>query len=207
MSTLKEQNILRLTSVLAGNAVVFLAVINWPTELVYGIQYWKEYLLQLIPLSIGLALMTVVNGIITPHAKAQLVFWRIRNPLPGSRAFSEIAESDPRIDQSELRSRFAPFPDDEQAQNALWYKLYQSAKNDEAVLGGHKDFLFTRDYASLSALMVIPLVLLSIFFTKDMSLVVVYAAMLLIQYFVVRMVAETYGRRFVATVLAVASSN
>ncbi|WP_420983823.1 hypothetical protein ACOIY0_00005 [Burkholderia contaminans] len=83
--------------------------------------------------------------------KAIIVFWRFRNPMPGSRAFSVHAPADSRIDLVALKTNVGAFPDDERAQNAMWYRLYKLVENDTAVLESHQNYLMFRDIASMSA--------------------------------------------------------
>ena len=79
-------------------------------------------------------------------------------------------------------------------------------KADTGVSGGHKVVLFTRDYASLSLLIAVPLISLACLMVSDPGLLISYIALLSLQYLLVRLAAEHYGRRLVTNVLALVSS-
>src|SRR5712671_5918274 len=55
----------------------------------------------------------IVNGLLSAETKARLVFLRMKDALPGHRAFSKYAASDPRVDISNLKKICGnKFPDD-----------------------------------------------------------------------------------------------
>ena len=102
----------------------------------------------------------LITYLIPPDAKATLVFWRVRNPLPGCSAFSHHVHSDPRIDAAALKKKCGPFPSDPQEQNALWYKLYKKNETDARILDSQQMFLFFRDAASISLLIFVVIAVL-----------------------------------------------
>ena len=96
---------------------------------------------------------TVANGLISAEAKARLVFLRWRHALPGHRAFSKYAASDPRIDVAKLKKVCGnKFPEDPVEQNRTWYRLYKAVEGNPSVVQVQRDFLLMRDYAALAAL-------------------------------------------------------
>jgi hypothetical protein len=157
---------------------------------------------QFVPAALAAALVTTLNGLLGPQAKARLVFWRWTDPLPGSRAFSVHAKQDPRVKLDALKQKLGKWPRSARDQNSTWYGLYQTVKSDPAVSGSHRDFLFARDYAGLSALFLVCLGALAVLTFGDLHRAGIYIVILAVQYLIVRYVAAQYGNRFVGTVLA-----
>ena len=200
---LKEQNTARLMAVVVANLAIFFANLKADALLAADFQLLTKDLGDLIPAALAMALLTVANGLIGPQTKARLVFWRWANALPGCRAFSEHARRDPRIDVGSLERKLGKLPEDEREQNATWYRLYRTVESDPAVAHNHREFLFTRDYTGLAALLLIVLGGLAIYQIDGWSRTLPYIAFLAAQYLIVRHVATRYGHRFVTTVLAV----
>ena len=200
---LKDQNTARLLAVVVANLVIFLAALKADVMSAADLQNQTRELGDLIPAVLAIALLTVANGLIDPQTKARLVFWRWTNPLPGCRAFSEHAPRDPRIDVGALERKLGNLPTGEREQNATWYRLYRTVESDPAVAQNHRDYLFTRDYASFTVLLLIVLGGLALYQIDGWGRTFPYIAFLVVQYLVVRHVATRFGHRFVTTVLAV----
>jgi len=146
----------------------------------------------------------VLNGIIPNSIKEVLVFWKVKNRLPGYRAFSHFAIKDPRVNIESLKDKVGEFPKESKKQNRVWYSLYQQYRDDEIVWGSHRDFLITRDFTSLSFLFLLvfgPTLLLF----NNSNYVFAYLGYLIIQYLSLSLAARNYGNRFVCNVLAKAS--
>jgi hypothetical protein len=81
-------------------------------------------------------IVMAVDSIPGPYVKAVLVFWRVRNPLPGSHAFDKAKlDRDPRIDKARLRALAGGrVPRSGLEQNGLWYKLYRPSRATRACL-------------------------------------------------------------------------
>jgi hypothetical protein len=156
-----------------------------------------------IPAAIGVVLTTVLNGLVPADWKYRLVFHRWNDALPGCRAFSVHAKSDPRIDLGRLRERHGRMPSTPTAQNALWYSIYRGIQDEPAVRQGHRDFLLTRDCAALAALFIPVLGLIGLLQIPTTGTAVVYFILLVVQFALVRLAASHYGTRMVTTVLAV----
>jgi len=156
-----------------------------------------------VPPSLGLLAIGAIGGVIDHNGKARIVFLRWKDPLPASRAFSQLLLTDTRIDVARLRSKFGPFPEQPNGQNALWYKLYKTIADRAEVLHVHRDYLMNRDLAVLSLLSLIiaaPLALVAAPSPRAaMLLTLIFAA----EYLLFRQAAAVYGRRLVTTVLAV----
>ncbi|WP_175673288.1 hypothetical protein [Burkholderia ambifaria] len=135
--------------------------------------------------------------------KAIIVFWRLRNPMPGSRAFSVHAPADSRIDLVALKTNVGAFPDDEHAQNAMWYRLYKLVENDTAVLESHQNYLMFRDIAAMSILLA-PLAPVVLFVLGSAIATMVWSGVFFIaQYLIAAIAAKNNGIRFVQNVLAI----
>ena len=166
----------------------------------YELLSTKTLVLMLSPI-----ITIVLNGIMPNSIKETIVFWRFKNRLPGCRAFSHFAMKDPRINIQSLKNKIGEFPKEPDDQNRLWYSLYQQYENDEVIWGSHKDFLITRDLASLSFLFLVIFGSISIFYIS--SIVSVYLFCLIVQYLLLSFSSRNYGNRFVCNVLAKASEN
>lgn len=200
---LKDQNTARLMAVVVANLAVFLMILKTDALSAADFEQLTRDVVDLIPAALAVALLTVANGLIDSQTKARLVFWRWTYPLPACRAFSEHAQRDPRINIGDLERKIGRLPTDELEQNATWYQLYRSVESDPAVTHNHREFLFTRDYACLAALLLVVLGGLAIYQIDGLGRTLSYIAFLTGQYLIVRYVATRYGHRFVTTVLAV----
>ncbi len=156
----------------------------------------------LLPAGLGLIVVGVLNAQADAISKARLVFMRWHDPLPASEAFTRLAPSDPRIDLAALERKFGPLPTDAKGQNALWYRLYKSIEGDAAVEHAHREYLFTRDFHFLAALMLIGLGVLAIATFVGVGKTLLYLAILAIQLLMTGQAARNHGRRLVCTVLA-----
>jgi hypothetical protein len=148
----------------------------------------------------------VLSYLIPQSLKAQLVFWRWKNPLPGARAFSKHAPADPRIDLTALKKNVGPFPQTEEEQNATWYRLYKLVQSDVTVIESHQNFLLFRDIAAMSLFLVptVPIVLLCMGAGKATALL--SAVVFLVQYLATSLASRNNGIRFVQNVLAIHST-
>ena len=84
-----------------------------------------------------------LNDLLPSNAKASIVFWRIKDALPGHRAFSEHAETDPRINIALLKKKVGEFPQNPRDQNSCWYRLFQKYQSNVVVNDAHKRFLLS----------------------------------------------------------------
>ena len=159
---------------------------------------------KLIPVGFALVIATVLNGVLSAEVKARLVFLRWRHVLPGHRAFSEYATIDPRIDTAALPKIIGSHcPVEPLEQNRVWYRLYRTVESDPAVRQVHRDFLLLRDYTGLCVLFIVFCGAVGLYAIRSLTTGLLYLALLVLQYIVVRQAASNYGIRFVTTVLAV----
>ena len=148
----------------------------------------------------------VFEGILHSNLKAIIVFWRLKNTLPGNRAFSVIARNDPRIDLNKLLTLFPNgFPEKPKDQNSAWYQLFRKFSDTPTIYDAHKSFLLTRDLASLTFILM-PFLLTAHLFWKTPGITIFYHILLLVvMMIIISLSAQNYGKRFVANVLVEAT--
>lgn len=200
---LKEQNRLQLWLVIVANAVVFLGAAQWAKIELSGFRAAVEDAAKFLPAGLAVIVATVANGLLSSAMKDRLVFLRWKQALPGHRAFSVHAASDPRIDPARLKkARGNKLPADPEAENRLWYRFYLEVQDVPAVVQVHRDYLLLRDYAGLAALFLVGMGIADFFVVASPKALGMHVAILLLQFLVVRHAAMTYGIRLVCTVLA-----
>jgi hypothetical protein len=201
---LKGKNALSLWAFVGANLAICLSLFITKGFSTASIdQLWKSITKKDGIIAVLMPLLTIIlSGLFSDTAKARLVFWRWRHPLPGCRVFTELIQSDPRIDVPALRKKHGDFPQDPHAQNALWYRLYKEHSGSIVISEAHRIYLLTRDMTTLSAVFV---VLFSIAIGLDSvgwKMAVFYSGALLAQYLMIATAARNYGVRFVLNVLA-----
>jgi hypothetical protein len=201
--SLKEQNRWQLWLVLAANSLFFFGVVRANAIRIDGVRALFSDASKLLPIGFALVISTVLNGLLSADNKARLVFLRWRYALPGHRAFSEYARSDPRIDPVALaKLHGSAFPTDPADQNRVWYRMYKTIEKESAVHQVHRDFLLLRDYTGLCALFIVFYGTAGFYAIPSVKIGLSYLVLLILQYVVVRQAASNYGIRFVTTVLA-----
>jgi hypothetical protein len=200
---LNEQNWTGLLAISALNLIVFAAVAAIdPTPFSRLATAWAF----LLPAGVGLAMIRVVNGLFDGATKDRLVFWKWQHPLPASEAFTVHAKSDERFSEAEVCKKFAvtdAIKRDPKKQNAHWYKaVYFPVQDMPSVQQAHRNFLFTRDYAAISFVMLVALGVGGFFVMAPVSRWLLYCAGLGLQYLLVRWAARNYGIEMVKDALA-----
>lgn len=160
----------------------------------------KTLLFALLPL-----LTIILNGIISNALKEFIVFWKVKNRLPGHRAFSRFVEMDSRVDKNSLIQKYGEFPNNPKEQNSLWYKIYKQHNKVPIIWNSHRDFLLTRDLASLGFIFIIVFGIAAFFIEVTLNTQIIYLSFLLMQVLILAITAKNYGNRFVCNVLAIAS--
>jgi hypothetical protein len=203
---LKMKNTPQLWVFLSAN-ILFLCSMFFPA---YFTKLANDFDIVFVVKTLGLLIAPLIlfllNGLLSPHQKAILVFWKISNPLPGSEAFSNISKTDTRIDREKLKISYGSFPKKPSEQNKMWYKIYKKNSSNLIVADSHRAFLLARDLTSLSFLFVL-FIGLPICWSEKWPLSVYYLLILVVQYVLVRLGAKNRGRRFVANVLAIESNS
>lgn len=161
----------------------------------------------LLPVGLACIATAIANGLLSATMKARLVFLRWHHALPGHRAFSQLARSDPRIDLGRLKKALGnAFPDTPEAQNTAWYRLFKAVEAASEIQHSHREFLFARDYTGLAALILLVFSAVACTEAPTWKVAGFYTLALVVQYLLARQAAATYGARFVCTVMAVRSS-
>ncbi|MBX3253513.1 MAG: hypothetical protein KF862_05175 [Chitinophagaceae bacterium] len=202
---LKAKNTPQLWILLAANILIICGII-FP-------HYFKEvtnkfdliFILKGLGASIAPLLLFLLNGLLSSHQKAVLVFWKLKNPLPGSIAFSKLSKEDTRIDREKLKEIYGNLPKKPSEQNKLWYKIYKKNSLDIVISESHRAYLLARDLTSLCFLFVI-FIGFPTFIIANWPVNIYYLSFLLIQYVIVVIGAQNRGRRFVTNVLAIEST-
>jgi hypothetical protein len=201
--SLKEQIRWQLWIIVAVNSLFLYGVMQANAIRADGLRAALTDAQNLVPIGAALVITTVLNGLFSADAKARLVFLRWHLALPGHRAFSRYAPHDARIDMSALeRLHGADLPIDPVEQNRAWYRIYKTIENDHAVRQVHRDFLLLRDYTGLSAVFIACYGAAGLYALASTRTALIYLAVLVAQYAVVRQAASNYGVRMVTTVLA-----
>ncbi len=196
-----------LRSIFVANVAAFWVVIIWRQEL---LETWA--LLESISLSDGILGLLfsvgafVLDGLLSADAKTRVVYWRWRNPLPGSRAFSTHLPAERRADRDRLVADWGDLPDTPEGENRLWYRIYRTVEDEIRVQEAHRAWLFSRDIAGYSALFAGLFGSAALFSDASPIIVGPYLVALASQYGVAALAAQNYGVRFVRTVLAIAST-
>lgn len=202
--SLKDINRPALAIVVAANVLAYYLVLSgkmsW-SNFVGMFQSYENYLpAALLSLFVG-----ILNSQLDHNTKARLVFWRWFHPLPGSYAFTKVAQTDSRIDIDALQAAVNPLPSEPTEQNRLWFKWYREFQEEPGIKQVHREYLFTRDWAALAILLSLVLVPLA-FWQMSVTVAVGYLTAMLLQYLIVRWSARNHGMRFVASVLAYKSA-
>jgi len=118
---LKGKNSLYLWSFVGLNVAVFLSLVATRHFDSASIEFWWAHVTAkngIFAASIPLAVI-ILAGLLSDINKARLVFWRWRQPLPGTRVFSELILTGSRIDLAAFKKYIGRFPRAPQEQNAL----------------------------------------------------------------------------------------
>jgi hypothetical protein len=205
MESLKNRYRKHLVTFLIVN-VVFFALFSLGREM-SDIQRTVDVLLSEKGLFVALSpiMILVINGLMSADWKARLIFWKYSNPLPGSEAFTKYMHKDQRINAGYLHMHWGELPNDPISQNRLWYKMYRSVEDDVRVHEAHYDWLFARDLAAFSIMFLIVFSGIGFVIISNRTEYMYYFLGLVVQYLVVAVAAQTYGKRFVSNVLVCAS--
>jgi hypothetical protein len=167
----------------------------------------STFLRGLLFAAVGPLVAVFLNDLLPSNAKASIVFWRIKDALPGHRAFSEHAEADPRIDIAALKKRVGEFPQNPRDQNSCWYKLFQKYQSNVIVSDSHKRFLLFRDSSSLTLLILAIAWIASVLVGAPAGLQSTVVGGLAVQFLWLAISARNTGIRLVQNVLALEASD
>jgi len=205
-NSLKEKNRVPLLTIVVANALTFYLVATVNAIGIFGLSVLVKDSISALPAGAMFVITSVLVEVLGSKMKARLVFWKWANPLPGTRAFSEIIHTDDRIDIEALKRKIGPFPTNPREQNSTWYKLYLALGNNPRITQVHRDYLFTRDYTAISVLFLFVGGAAIWVFSPYLN-AIGYDTALIVQYLIVRNSAMHHGERFVTTVLALTAAN
>ena len=163
-------------------------------------------LIRVLATSVLPVAILLLTGLLSHNAKAVLVYWKVKDVMPGCQAFTRHAPADVRIDMAALKTNVGALPTAPAEQNAKWFKLYQTVKSDPAVVEAHKLYLMYRDMAAISLPLIIVAPLGLHFAGSTTSTLWITAALFAIQFIVCAIGARNSGIRFVCNVLAIHST-
>ncbi len=148
-----------------------------------------------------------LNDLLSSNVKASIVFWRLKNALPGHRAFSEHADADPRVDIAVLKKKVGEFPQSARDQNTCWYRLFQKHQSNVIVSDSHKRFLLFRDSSSLTLLILVISSIAAAISGIPLGVLATVIGGLALQFLWLAISARNTGIRLVQNVLALESSD
>ena len=147
-------------------------------------------------------LCLVMEGIISSDLKYKFIFWRLKHPLPGSRAFSLIARKDHRIDMEKVARLFhSGIPKDPREQNTTWYTFYKKHSGKVIVFQAHKAFLLTRDLATLTMIFIPASIVAHLLWGTLADKMWIHVGILFVILIAAIIASQNYGKRFVANVI------
>lgn len=157
---------------------------------------------RLVGASIAPVIVLLLTSLLSSDFKATLVFWRLREILPGHRAFSVYAQKDPRVAVERLRAVVGEFPELPREQNVLWYRLFKQTDSNPEIAQAHRHFLLFRDLAALSFLLGIAAPALLYLLGGGAISIWLALALFCVQYLATAIAARLHGVRLVCNVLA-----
>lgn len=146
--------------------------------------------------------MLVLQELFPRSVKEVLVFWRLRDRVPGCRAFTGIAPKDPRVDPTDLAVLLPSTLMTPTEQNALWYKWLKATESDPAIADNHRRFLILRDSAVLLALLTLATPVLLLWPASNPARILMLGGGVLLTYVFVALSARNAAVRLVGNVVA-----
>jgi hypothetical protein len=210
--SLKEKNKPQIITFLVINVCALFAVILGPSAVLKFIgEAGKGDFSLLGKLVAAPAILSLVVGIIgwsLPRTwKEALVFWRVgATRLPSSRAFSDLAGKDSRIDVDHLRDRLGKFPKEPAKQTVLWYGVYRKHCAEAPVEDANGAYLRYREMTALLPLLILVTLVFTLWRGIPWTKSIISYALFIIEYLIVVQAARNAAESLVTNVLAVESS-
>ena len=152
-------------------------------------------------------LLGLIGWAIPREWKETIIFWRLGNKcLPSSRAFSQIADSDPRINFGRLSGLYGPFPLEPAKQTSTWYAIYRRHLSEPSVEDAHGAYLLYREMVCLVGVSIMGTLIASVYFRLFWKSTLICVGFLVIEYIAVMLAARFSAEHLVANVLAIASA-
>lgn len=162
---------------------------------------------KLVALPAALALVIGILSWAVPKSwKETMVFWRIHNCLPSSRAFTQIGFCDPRVDRPRLAEKYGQLPSEPAQQTALWYSLYRKNAEEVAVEDAHCAYLRYREMTALIGSVMVAFLAASVLIHPSIRTIAVGVFAIFAEYLLILLAARHAANHFVANVLAIESA-
>lgn len=113
-----------------------------------GRSAWFDIILHALPASLLPLVCSLLQDLVPKSIKEFLVFFRLRDRLPGHRAYTGVCVADPRIPArflAKMRRETASKPN---RQNVKWYGQYRAVSTDPSVEHENFRYLAWRDLTS-----------------------------------------------------------
>lgn len=201
---LKARNVAWIWAVIVADVLALVAV-AFPSAAAPTAS-WFESGAYLGGASIAPVVVLLLTSLLSANSKAVLVFWRVRDALPGHRAFSEYAPKDPRVDMGRLRAALGDLPVAPHDQNTLWYRFLKKLEVLPNIAEEHRNFLLFRDLAALSFLLALVAPALLYFLGAGGEAIAISFALFAVQYIATVIAARNHGIGLVCNVLAAISA-
>jgi len=200
--TLNTRNLPLITAFVVLNYIAFAYVNDLSWQFLSVVKIANDVLIFQNPLTaVGIHLSILILCFILPSdIKNVIIFWRLKNPLPGCRVFTEMICKDPRININELENKYGKLPTDPREQNALWYKIYKEKQNEKILLSSHGKWLLFREITSVALIFALLLSPVSGLISCN-KISAIYSILLIMQYLLLRRTAINTAERFVCNVL------
>jgi hypothetical protein len=212
--TLKQQNHVSLLLFALANACgITVLLAGWDNFAAFVSEISKGNL-SLIGRTVGVTAIAgliagIASWVVPRKLKETLVFWRVGpRCMPSSRAFSEIAHADPRIDVVRLQARVGGFPVSPAEQSSRWYSIYRKHEKEPAVEDANRAYLLYRDMTSFVPIVGLAVIIVTRFVAlpAQQRNWIGVAAILLLEFLFIAVAARNAGTRLVANVLALEAS-
>lgn len=202
--SLKTQNLPLIGLYIIFNIAIFLTLLNTGNIDIISIKlYFTELKVEDGMFFSMLSLIIIVSsGMFSNKFKEIIVFWKLKDRLPGCKAFSKYIYEDERIDIEKIKNKVGKFPIEPKKQNSKWYELFKSIK-DSSIYKTHKDSLLCRELAVMTLLMF--LLIVPIFYKYEI-VGFYYFIFLILEYLIIRNCAKNTAERLVVNTLALVSS-
>lgn len=206
--SLKTKNLPYLATFLLAQGALHLFVLGLITASSLTATAAPNWSISATATSLLMVVALVLSDVLGDDTKARLVFWRWRNPLPASAAFSRHMHEDDRIDPALVDQRHGPLPAEPKQQNRHWYnQIYKPNRDKPGIAQAHGRYLLLREVTAISAVLAPPLAASAfIFSSRDHTWTTAYAVGLALQYLVTSIAAANSGVRLVKNALAEASA-
>jgi hypothetical protein len=162
----------------------------------YSINIKNGLIYSLVPI-----FSLLVNGLISNRIKSIIIFWRFKDSLPGSRAFSKYSKMDPRINYDNLLMKMGKFPVSPKEQNSTWYRIFKERENKTQIFNSHKNYILSRDIAIITFTFLIVMII-NMFSSISITRKLILLGLFFMKYIVFVISTQNYAKRFICNVIS-----